>query len=710
MKTSIYSILFVLIAGLFQSFSVSAQSNDNCIDAIAISCGETLFGSNDGATVGDELLAIECVVSLEGPGVWYLYSSTGPEEVTFSTCGSAFDTKINVYSGSCGAFICAGGNDDDCGSQSSVTIITSASATDYLIHISGWNGATGDFDLAVTCELPSCIPPANDMCSFATQIIDAIPYLADNACAQPNDVNPACSGFGDVDGVWYTWNSGGYSACVLDFSPASITSPGDSAAVNPSVAIYSGGCNNPVEITCFNGDVNEVITDLIPNTEYYFLIFTDDDDEQGQFDLQITGGNSGCTIYGACNFDSQANIDDESCDISCLGCTNINSLNYDGPAIEDGGILTDDGSCVVVPCGYSCPERNSFCYNNNSNEIYNFYENTPGAGIALEIVSGFIEVGWDEILIYDDINAQGNILNEVVDGDLSGLLFSSAGNMSIQILSDVSTSCSSEGWEELEVEIYCGFYGSYYPYCFSLWSNNYDPSLPDCSGVLGGSDSNCCLGIDYEGCADPDALNYADYPVMDNGTCCYENFVEIELENIGNQGAAEFNIFDESMSLVGISEIEYRCNKTGSICLEPQCYTITFEMGSNPESFGLKIKVNDEVIINHEAGTLHQDLEFTLDIGGGCASAGCMDEAALNFNLEASLDCNGVSGGGDVGCCIYGPINPGDYNNDLQVNVSDLGGFLGDFGSESVYGDFDGDGFASVADLGGFLGIFGTSY
>ena len=56
---------------------------------------------------------------------------------------------------------------------------------------------------------------------------------------------------------------------------------------------------------------------------------------------------------------------------------------------------------------------------------------------------------------------------------------------------------------------------------------------------------------------------------------------------------------------------------------------------------------------------------------------------------------------------------PGDFNGDGVVNISDLSGFLGVFGSACsgnvCPGDFNGDGTVNVSDLSGFLGVFGTS-
>ena len=49
----------------------------------------------------------------------------------------------------------------------------------------------------------------------------------------------------------------------------------------------------------------------------------------------------GCMDLNACNYNSEANMDDGLCDYeSCAGCMDSNAFNYDPDA------LIDDGSCL----------------------------------------------------------------------------------------------------------------------------------------------------------------------------------------------------------------------------------------------------------------------------------------------------------------------------------------------------------------------------
>ena len=50
----------------------------------------------------------------------------------------------------------------------------------------------------------------------------------------------------------------------------------------------------------------------------------------------------GCMVDTACNYNSLANADNESCDYSCYACTDELAFNYDPEA------TIDDGSCIYA--------------------------------------------------------------------------------------------------------------------------------------------------------------------------------------------------------------------------------------------------------------------------------------------------------------------------------------------------------------------------
>ncbi|MBL0100318.1 MAG: hypothetical protein IPP49_09935 [Saprospiraceae bacterium] len=88
--------------------------NDLCTAATPISCTSgTVMGTTVAAT--GETIADCGPTSNTSPSVWYSFVGDG-QNITLSTCSTnpavTFDSKLAVYTGSCGSFTCVTGNDD----------------------------------------------------------------------------------------------------------------------------------------------------------------------------------------------------------------------------------------------------------------------------------------------------------------------------------------------------------------------------------------------------------------------------------------------------------------------------------------------------------------------------------------------------------------------------------------------------------------------
>jgi hypothetical protein len=137
-------------------------TNDLCDDAIPMNCGDIVYGQNsNGGTSGGDPVAVCGGMTTAGiNGIWYRTTGTG-DYFRVSTCnGTTFNTKVAVYSGSCGTLSCVASNDDfsGCGSglQSQVSW-QSVSGTDYFILVGGLGGVQGIFQLKLECF--PCIAP-----------------------------------------------------------------------------------------------------------------------------------------------------------------------------------------------------------------------------------------------------------------------------------------------------------------------------------------------------------------------------------------------------------------------------------------------------------------------------------------------------------------------------------------------------------------------
>ena len=136
----------------FTTLAGPPPANDLCANATAIACGNVLAFDTTNATQED---ATFCGTSSTSGEVWFTYTEGGTaQNLTFATCDDAdFDTKIQVWEGSCGALVCVDGNDDGAGCSgftSSITFPSTASTT-YYIKVSGFGAGTGTGNLTMTC-------------------------------------------------------------------------------------------------------------------------------------------------------------------------------------------------------------------------------------------------------------------------------------------------------------------------------------------------------------------------------------------------------------------------------------------------------------------------------------------------------------------------------------------------------------------------------
>ena len=118
--------------------------NDDCEGAIAVSCGDTV--------VGDTSLGTDSGYH-NSPDVFYSYTGSGdPEDVTLSLCdgGTDYDSFLRVFT-DCSLDTQIVENDDFCGSQSELSFTSDGTST-YYIMVEGFDVASGNFSLAVSCE------------------------------------------------------------------------------------------------------------------------------------------------------------------------------------------------------------------------------------------------------------------------------------------------------------------------------------------------------------------------------------------------------------------------------------------------------------------------------------------------------------------------------------------------------------------------------
>ncbi|MCB9265066.1 MAG: T9SS type A sorting domain-containing protein [Lewinellaceae bacterium] len=241
---------------------ITPSGNDLCSGAIPVSCGQTVSGSTIGATfdgVGT------CGTSNTAPGVWYTFQGDG-SDVTVSTCNQAsFDTKISIFTGSCGSLSCLQGDDDDsgCGLTTTETFATTPGVT-YYILIHGFGSAVGSFNLSVTCVAPPP-PPANDDCADAIELScnTTVSGSTEQASA---DGAPTCDGVSNTSaGVWYTFVG---SSRIVNLNTCG-------SGFDTKLSVYTGACG---DFTCvasnddYCGLQSSVSFVPVQGVQYYVLV------------------------------------------------------------------------------------------------------------------------------------------------------------------------------------------------------------------------------------------------------------------------------------------------------------------------------------------------------------------------------------------------------------------------------------------------------
>lgn len=142
------------------SVTLNAQvSSDTCADAANATPINGIGTFTVNAVDGSEIPNPICAANGTGAsnGEWYAYTIDLTEEtgVTISTDlsqNSGGDTRIHVYSGTCGSLVCVGGDDDDGtignGYLSIATFSAMPGTTYYIAFDDRWNDSGFDFEIS----------------------------------------------------------------------------------------------------------------------------------------------------------------------------------------------------------------------------------------------------------------------------------------------------------------------------------------------------------------------------------------------------------------------------------------------------------------------------------------------------------------------------------------------------------------------------------
>ncbi len=151
--------------------SVLPIVNDTCSQAFPLTNGVTYtMPTADATSAGDPLP--DCATNSSN-GVWFTFTPAFSGLVQVTTCGSSFDTTLQVFSGDCDGLTPVACNDDAgfacAGTQASLFFAGSA-GTPYRILVGGKAGQTGQLMIMARAV------PSNDLCSGAIALTDGVAY------------------------------------------------------------------------------------------------------------------------------------------------------------------------------------------------------------------------------------------------------------------------------------------------------------------------------------------------------------------------------------------------------------------------------------------------------------------------------------------------------------------------------------------------------
>ena len=167
-------ILLVLIALSIMPMLNAQTSQDTCADADASTAitasGVFTVAGIDGTEIPDPICAANGTGATNGE--WYKLVSPVTDNVNITTDlsqNNGKDTRVHIYTGSCGTLTCVAGDDDSgSGYLSVVDFAATSGQTYYIAWDDKWDDST--FDFQITVGTP---PPPSAPANFTTQTVSA---------------------------------------------------------------------------------------------------------------------------------------------------------------------------------------------------------------------------------------------------------------------------------------------------------------------------------------------------------------------------------------------------------------------------------------------------------------------------------------------------------------------------------------------------------
>ena len=391
----------------------------------------------------------------------------------------------------------------------------------------------------------------------------------------------------------------------------------------------------------------------------------------------------GCTDAIACNYNTDANTDDGSCNYTtCAGCTDPTAFNYDASAtINDGCIAmlygcvdatafnydplanTGDGSCVAVVNG--CTDASSCNYDGTANtndgscigacSSYIDYINVTGSFVndpTLGVYNTQVTVGW-ETLTDPDASTNHRMRYRKAFATswttISGLNAGSGSTVIDDVFEEnedyyfqVKAVCAGSGcnqtWSDSDWTNIGAFYG-----CTDAGADNYvdGSSVDDGSCIYTTTGCMYGLAINYDPTANANQLSLCTWPEQVLG-CVYVNADNYDPSYTHDDGLC---VFTTAVTVGCMDPVyaQYSPNNTQDYTVS-DCLTVINPGCTDSSQFNYDLNaVNDDGSCNpftygctNSSASNYNSTVNTND--GSCIWLGCTDAAATNYDPTATVD------------------------------------------------------------------------
>jgi hypothetical protein len=216
-------------------------ANDECAGALPLGVGINASFTTVGATTSTVPGPFGC--GSGGSDAWHSFTAPCNGDWVLDTCGSGFDTVLQLYTGSCGALTSVACNDDACSLQSRVLLAGMTTGQTVYLRVGGFNGAQGNYQVraSLTGNVGSFSTVATG-CGGLTLTPSGAPTLA-------GSVTYTLGGSSGATSIWFGSAIGPFQVC-----------PPEPCALGADFGIVLGGVSTvtipvPCDISLVGGSL-----------------------------------------------------------------------------------------------------------------------------------------------------------------------------------------------------------------------------------------------------------------------------------------------------------------------------------------------------------------------------------------------------------------------------------------------------------------------